>query len=112
MKKIMGLVLVTASACSTSLAYAEPADVLHDTGCIQFDSNGIRFLSDSDMKVYANSEEGNIKITCRSSGVFNDTGERLVYNFANTGFTCKGDTRWEQVLTPNGSAITRCHSNF
>ena len=96
----------------STTAFAEPAEVLHDTSCVQFDSNGTPFISDSDMTVITNSENGNIMFKCKSSGVLNDTGKRQVFTINNTGYTCHGQENWKQVLTPSGEAITRCHAKF
>ena len=110
--KLIKLVCAATVMSFASIASADPAEVLHDSGCLQLDSNGALLISDTDMTVHANSENGNITFKCKSEGVFNDTGKRLVFDFDNTGFTCSGQTNWQQVLTPSGNAITRCHAKF
>lgn len=92
--------------------FAEPAEVLKNQSCLQFDSDFATSLSDSNITVNANSANGNITFMCKSSGLKNDTKKRMVFNFDNTGFTCKGGTNWQQILTPSGQAITRCHAKF
>lgn len=111
---MINIKLIAVSCCVffANVVAAEPAEVLRDQSCLQFDSDYVTSLSDSNITVNTNSANGNITFMCKSSGFKNDTKKRMVFNFDNTGFTCLGDTNWQQILTPSGQAITRCHTKL
>ena len=109
---------------ATGFAVAEPAEVL-------VDANGCAFLHElytlplsnipseldvivSDQhKISVNNENGNVNFTCSQDVEPTTTGRAVVFNFDNTGLTCKvGSERsedWHQVISRRGKAKLVCH---
>lgn len=96
-------------------ASAEPAFISIGDLCGVADSNLVFHASEESMTVVSNSGQGNLTFKCSLSGVFNDTGSAVHYDFENTGMPCTtlfGATYdWKQVLSEDGNAKLTCKIN-
>jgi hypothetical protein len=89
------------------------AVIINDAGCGLLDGNGGFALADSDHAVITSN--GNGVLVCKASGLANDTGTAVRYNFASTGFLCgtpAGATQdWSETVSASGNATLSCHVN-
>lgn len=95
-------------------ARAEPVPAfVNFEGACGFADSDFNFDFSNDVKRISTSDRaGNAIVKCFASGVFNDTGTVVKWNFENTGFPCmtlRGPTLdWQQVLTPSGKVSLVC----
>jgi hypothetical protein len=85
-------------------------------GCALIDGDGgVHITTDGGMvNVAPRGKTATASITCGASGVPNDTGALMTFDYESTGYTCTvvgvGETKnWHAVLTPSGHETLTCH---
>ena len=113
--KLFTLLCVATFMLCTSIAYAEPADVLRvDDGLwLCFDGNGdVAFMENRWQRVDTNSDTG--EITYRAHGECDGalpTGGAVHFETYHLGFICAFDAPYFQyVMTPSGKASYKCQN--
>ena len=122
MKKKIALFGLLAAMATAAVLFIVPATggadpgggAVHITpdGCGIFDGNGNVFATNGKtMEVQA--PDGSWLLLCKASGVPNDTGGAVTWNYDNTGSSCGsafGETAdWQETVSKSGKATVTCH---
>lgn len=96
-----------------AIASGDASVTIGTTGCGVLDSNG-NCVAAPFRDVVTNSATGVEIERTYASGVFNDTGRAVMFNFADSGFRCISDitgartTDWSETLSASGEATVVC----
>lgn len=90
-----------------------PAMVTKDFRCTVADGNGIFVRAEGSIEINTNSETGVTVLKCKASGLPNDTGEPVKYDFDSTGGAlCSTEigltSNWRQIVSASGEATLTC----
>ena len=111
--KVFKLLFVSAFMLFVASAHADPAIIVTDFGCGLIDGDGNSF-STNDTKVVNsnNGKGGQINFACYASGVPNNQGRAVHWDYDNTGLTCGtlfgSTTDWRIVVDTEGNAVLKC----
>ena len=86
--------------------------MIKDFTCFLADGNGDFTTTEGSIEINTNSETGVKILKCKASGLPNDTGEPVKYDFDSTGLTCTvfGETTfdWREIVSASGEAMLTC----
>jgi hypothetical protein len=90
--------------------WADPAVVIMDFGCGLIDGDGGFVLTYGTIEIQNSS--GNATLKCHATGVANDTGQAVHWDFDNTGLECGTSdgltTDWHETVSASGNATLTC----
>ena len=80
-------------------------------GCGILDGNGDSFIANGSTKG-VQAPDGSWMLFCKASGVPNDTGGSVIWNYGNTGLTCGSEfgatADWQITVSKSGRATLSC----
>jgi hypothetical protein len=112
-KTLIGGLLAVAFALllfAPMVARADPAVVIKDFICVLIDGDGDFVIGTGTISVTTSSGVSNY--VCKASGVANDTGSAVKWNFDDTGLLCGTELGatddWSETVSASGNATLTC----